>query len=158
MSRTPGPAPIVRLPGEAETMHVLADRATFLIRGADSHGALSLVEVVLAPGGAILPHSHPDTDEVVYALEGQCRVALDETCSALTPGACAFAPRQVVHAIRNDSDLPARLLLVSVPAAGVERMFVELAAGFAAGAGEAGLSQVIGRIAAHRGVGLDTLP
>jgi quercetin dioxygenase-like cupin family protein len=139
-------------------MHVLADRATFLIQGADSHGALSLVEVMLAPGGSILPHSHPDTDEVVYALEGRCRLALDETCTVLTPGTCAFAPRQVVHAVLNDSDLPARLLLVSVPAAGAERVFVELAAGFVAGAGDAVLSQVVGQIASYRGVGLDPLP
>lgn len=137
-------------------MHVLADRASFLIRGADSRGALSVVEVVLAPGGAILPHSHPDTDEVVYALDGRCLLTLAETCSVLTPGACAFAPRQVVHALRNDSDLPARLLLVSVPAAGAERVFVELAAGFAEGTGDAALTEVVGRIAAHRGV--DTLP
>jgi quercetin dioxygenase-like cupin family protein len=135
-------------------MHVLADRATFLIRGADSRGALSLVEVVLAPGGRILPHSHPDTDEVFYALEGRCLLHLADVATVLLPGACAFAPRQTVHALRNDSDVPARLLLVSVPAAGAERVFVELAASFAKGNGDAVLNEVIGRIADHRGVGL----
>ncbi len=139
-------------------MHVLADRATFLIRGADSCGALSLVEVVLAPGGAILPHTHSDTEEVIYALEGRCLLRLGETSTVLLPGACAFAPRQVLHALRNDSDLPARLLLVSAPAAGAERVFVELAAGFAEGTGNSAIGEVVGRIAAHRGVGLDTGP
>ncbi len=94
-------------------MHVLADRATFLIRGADSHGALSLVEVVLAPGGGILPHSHPDTDEVVYALEGQCRVALDETCSALTPG------RLRLRSPAGCSRYPKRFRPAGAPAAGL---------------------------------------
>jgi hypothetical protein len=54
------------------------------------------------------------------------------------PGGFFFGARHRRHAFRNVGDQPARVLILSAPSCGLDRMFVELEAATAAGMPEIG--------------------
>jgi quercetin dioxygenase-like cupin family protein len=136
-ARAPAPSHFVPADG-GETVHVLVDSATVKVGQRDTAGALSLVEVALAPGGHVPAHVHAHDDETLYVLEGALDVRVGDERQTLGAGGCAFAPRGTAHAFANRSFAPARLLLVSSPAAEPGRAFLELAAGFVASAAAGG--------------------
>jgi len=157
--QAPGSPPaVVRAAGDGEPMHVLAEVATFRVGASETGGALSLVELETSPGGGVAPHAHPDTDELLYVVEGCYVLRVGSLSATLDVGACAFVPRGAVHAFDNPGPSSARLLIVSVPASSPERLFVELAGAFAAAPASPSrspaLADAIARIAASRGVSM----
>jgi quercetin dioxygenase-like cupin family protein len=102
-------------------------RTTFLLRGEQSGGHVSLMENVVAahsPGPPL--HKH-DFDEAFYMLEGELIFQVEDELFTRHPGEVAFAPRNVPHALANHSDADARYLLVCTPP-GLERLFARHAA------------------------------
>jgi quercetin dioxygenase-like cupin family protein len=102
-------------------------RTTFLLRGEQSGGHVSLMENVVAahsPGPPL--HKH-DFDEAFYMLEGELIFQLEDELFTKRAGEFTFAPRNVPHALANHSDADARYLLVCTPA-GLERLFARAAA------------------------------
>jgi quercetin dioxygenase-like cupin family protein len=151
--------------GAGETVHVLIDSATVKVGVEDTAGAFSLVEVALSAGGGVPAHVHAGDDETIYVLEGTLDVRVGDDRLTLGAGGCAFAPRGTVHGFTNPDFGPARLLLISSPAIGSGRVFLELAAGFATsqghgpggappGPGADDLATAFRRIAASGGVAL----
>jgi quercetin dioxygenase-like cupin family protein len=102
-------------------------RTTFLLRGEQSGGHVSLMENVVAAQSAGPPLHKHDFDEAFYMLEGELIFQLEDELFTRGAGEIAFAPRNVPHALANHSDAEARYLLVCTPA-GLERMFVRMAA------------------------------
>ena len=78
---------------------------------------LSSCVVELAPGAVVRPaHSHPDSEELVYILEGEARVWIDGEVGALGKGAVVLFPKGLPHMLANASDrLPLRAVCVYAP-------------------------------------------
>lgn len=92
------------------------------LRGADSDGRLSVVEMVLDPGTGPPLHVHPTHDEGFYVLAGELTVQVGDEITSGGPGTWAFAPKDVPHTLANVGDHQTRVLCVFAPA-GFERRF-----------------------------------
>jgi quercetin dioxygenase-like cupin family protein len=100
------------------------ERVTFKQTGADTSGLFALVEVVGLPGSGPPPHIHHGVDEVYCLLEGELEI-LDGEHTFTAEAASVFRiPKGTLHAWRNVTTEPARMLLFIVPA-GFEGFFEE---------------------------------
>jgi mannose-6-phosphate isomerase-like protein (cupin superfamily) len=107
-----------RSPGESITVGQLSIR--YLIDGS-SKGGMGIFELIVPPNSHVPPpHSHPGSDECVYALEGTLRYSVDETVRELRPGDWMFTPRGSVHGFSNPSAISARALIVLTPDIGAQ--------------------------------------
>jgi len=98
-----------------------------LLRSEETGGYVSVTEVVVPAHNAGPPlHTH-DFDEAFYMLEGELIFQVEDTLVTKSAGELSFAPRNVPHALANQSDAPARYVLVCTPA-GFERHWARLAA------------------------------
>ncbi len=97
-----------------------------LLRGEETGGEVSLTEIVVPPRAGPPLHKH-DFDEAFYVLEGELIFQIDDALATKGAGELAFAARNVVHALANHSDAPARYVLVCTPA-GFERHWARIAA------------------------------
>jgi quercetin dioxygenase-like cupin family protein len=79
---------------------------------------LTVIEVVLTPGGGHDFHKHPDQEEVIYVIEGTIEQWLQKEKKDLVAGDSAFIPADAVHASFNVSNKPAKLLAILGPCVG----------------------------------------
>jgi quercetin dioxygenase-like cupin family protein len=133
-------------PGEGERVNLLALGVRFMIDGARTGGAFSLVEHPLPPRALGSPvHTHKNEDEYTYVLEGRVGLQLGDELIEAGPGDLVFKPRGVPHAFWNAGDEPARMLEIISPA-GFEDYFRELAPLLAAPErDEAAMGEVVAR-------------
>lgn len=87
------------------------DYATFLKTSEETGGALTLIEVEVAPGGGTPPHYHKTYDERFEVVEGALEVQVGKETHTLRPGQKAVAPRNTLHRFRNLTDVPATFLV-----------------------------------------------
>jgi mannose-6-phosphate isomerase-like protein (cupin superfamily) len=99
----------------------------YLIDGADSDGAIAVVEHQLAPHVLAAPvHRHSREDEYSLVLAGQLGVFEDGDEVVAGPGDLVFKPRGRWHTFWNAGDEPLRVLELIVPG-GLEQLFRRLA-------------------------------
>jgi quercetin dioxygenase-like cupin family protein len=144
-------------PDEGAVVHLLALGVRFMIDGAATGGAFSLVEHPLPPRALGAPvHTHRNEDEYSYVLEGRVGVQLGEDVLEAGPGELVFKPRGLAHTFWNAGDEPARLLELISPA-GFENYFRELAPLLAASErDEAAIGEVVARYQLE--INFDTIP
>jgi mannose-6-phosphate isomerase-like protein (cupin superfamily) len=94
----------------------------FKVEGERTHGAVSIVEHPIAPGGFAVPHTHTNEDEISYVLEGTLGAEIDGEELSVEVGEYLFKPRGLKHAFWNPSSEPARIIEIIAPA-GPERLF-----------------------------------
>ncbi len=102
------------------------------------------------PGYGVPPHVHAADDEMFYIVEGELTLTgAPEGEVKARPGSFVQLPRGVPHGFRNDTELPARMLVVVSPGVQALEMFRHFDR-----AGRAGrlTPQEIGQIAAQYGV------
>jgi quercetin dioxygenase-like cupin family protein len=97
-------------------------RSKVLLRSEQSNGHVAIVEGAAPPHWEGPPLHHHDFDEGFYVLEGELTFEVNGERRTARPGDFAFAPRGSHHALANQSDAPARYVLVITPA-GFERYF-----------------------------------
>lgn len=102
-------------------------RANVLLHGGDTGGHMSLTEIMVPPRSAGPPLHKHDFDEAFYVLEGQLVFQLEDALVTKGAGDVFFAPRNVGHALANQTEAPARYVLVCTPA-GFERHWARIAA------------------------------
>ena len=95
----------------------------FKIDGADSGGALSIVEHPFAVGALVPAHVHTREDEYSIVLEGEIGFRSNDREVVLGAGGYIIKPRGEVHAMWNAGSTPARMIEVITPA-GFEDFFV----------------------------------
>jgi quercetin dioxygenase-like cupin family protein len=106
---------------------ILDGFVVFKLLGADTGGALAVVEHVLAPGMLAAPvHTHRNEDEYSYVLEGEMAALIGEQVIHAPAGTLVCKPRNIRHTFWNQGSTPARILEIISPA-GFERYFDELA-------------------------------
>jgi mannose-6-phosphate isomerase-like protein (cupin superfamily) len=75
-------------------------------------GAGASVARMTVHGGVTSPlHRHLDCSETIVLLEGRATCRIGGREHALAPGDAAFVPPGTAHAVRNDGDTPAVLLI-----------------------------------------------
>jgi quercetin dioxygenase-like cupin family protein len=94
----------------------------FKIDGADSGGALAIVEHPFEVGGLVPPHVHHREDEFSIVLEGEIGFRSEDKEIVLGPGGYIVKPRGQVHAMWNAGPTPARMIEIISPA-GFEELF-----------------------------------
>jgi quercetin dioxygenase-like cupin family protein len=121
------PRGLVVGPGQGDTIRSpLAGEVTFMARGEQTNGALTVLDVVVPPGQGPPLHLHAREDETIWVLEGDLRFKLDGVVRSTPPGSFVFIPHGVAHCFQNVGEKPARLVATITPA-GLERFFERLA-------------------------------
>ena len=91
--------PVIRAAGEGEQRWFYGGGTmTWKVTEEQSGGALFLFEDEMTQGKMTPWHCHPDSDELVYLIEGEVLVNIDGDERRLTTGATWFTPRGVSHA------------------------------------------------------------
>ena len=80
----------------------------------ETDGAFLLFEMELEQGKLTPLHTHPDSDETMYVLDGEILVHVDGTEHRVAEGGLAMAPRGVPHAFLVVSP-SARVLCLHTP-------------------------------------------
>jgi len=94
----------------------------FKIDGADTGGALSVVEHPFDVGALVRPHVHTREDEISIVLEGEIGFRSEDQEVVLGVGGYIVKPRNQVHAMWNAGSTPARMIEIISPA-GFEGFF-----------------------------------
>ncbi|MET1071706.1 MAG: cupin domain-containing protein [Umezawaea sp.] len=116
------------LPGTAE----LSERArwhlggllTIKVAGADSDGAIAVVEERALRGYATPPHVHGREDETLYVIDGEVEYVVDGEPGVVTSGEGVFLPRGLAHHFRVVS-ADAHFLVIITPG-GFEEFFQQV--------------------------------
>lgn len=105
-----------------------------------TEGSVSVLELVLEPGGGASSHRHSREHEILVVSEGSLRVEEEAGSTVLKPGDLVLIPRGTRHGFANAAEGVMRALVVAVPG-GLEQFFRDLDAGVNAGkaAARAGL-------------------
>src|SRR5947209_2808849 len=130
--------PTIRKPAEGRTIAVVGDVYRFLAVGEETDGKYALWEALVLPGGGPPPHVHSREEEGFYVLEGEITIHIGDQRLVVGPGMFANVPVGTPHSFKNESGLPARML-ISVAPAGLEKMFFEVGRPLAEGAQTASL-------------------
>ncbi|MFN3554750.1 MAG: cupin domain-containing protein [Bacteroidales bacterium] len=72
------------------------------------------VHITLQPGQALKPHITP-VDVFFYILEGTPEVLVGEEKVQVECDSLVESPKDIVHCLYNNSDKPARILVVKAP-------------------------------------------
>jgi len=104
----------------------------FMIWGAETGGAFSLVEHPIPPKTLAAPyHRHAREDEYSYVLEGRMGALLGDDVVYAEAGDLVYKPRNQWHTFWNAGDSPCRVLeIIAQP--GFEHFFNELGDAMAA--------------------------
>ena len=145
---TAAPPLTVVAPGEGRTGDLGTIGVAFKLWGADTGGAVSIVEHPFPIGALVPAHRHTREDEYSIVTEGEIGFRSGDREVVLGPGGYITKPRGEMHAMWNAGSSPARMIEVISPA-GFEGFFRDLSNLLAAGppAGEA-----VAEIAAEYGL------
>lgn len=120
--------PVVMAAGEGETLQGPAGGPlTFKLRAAQSNGALTVFENVIAPGDGPPLHVHESEGESWQVLQGELRFRLGESIQRAPAGTFVYVPPGTPHCFQNVGAEPARILVMFSPA-GMESFFERFAA------------------------------
>ena len=136
MLSSPPPLTVLQ-PGEGATGELGSIGVQFKLWGADTHGAVSVVEHPFPVGALVPPHLHTREDEYSIVTQGQIGFRSGDREVVLGPGGYITKPRDEMHTMWNAGDVPARMIEIISPA-GFEKFFHELSEMVGAGRPEPG--------------------
>ena len=114
-------------PGEGRSVRLGAGFGVdFKFTGADTDGAVAVVEHPFTPGAWVPPHIHTREDEYSIVIEGEIGFRSGSQEVTLGPGGYITKPRNELHAMWNAGPAPARMIEIISPA-GFELYFEEAA-------------------------------
>ena len=116
------PTPLAPKVGQSFVM--VNDLYTFRATSAETNGSYMLIDAVIPPGGGPPPHIHTRETEIFVVIEGQVTCTESNATSTLGPGETITLLPHKPHTFRNNTDKPARMLVICLPAA-IEKMFAE---------------------------------
>lgn len=110
------------------------ERFTFLERAEDNGGKFSLFDVFVPPNLGPPQHFHTREHEWFYVAEGNVFLQVGDELTIGEPGTLVYGPATIVHAFKNKTSEPARMLLYydPVPAGdpvsvgSIERFFIDV--------------------------------
>lgn len=114
--------PVITTQNTGENLWFGGGLVTFKVTSEQSGGGLCLIEHAASRGKRTPLHLHPDHDEAVYVLEGELLLHIDGVEHTAGPGAVAWIPRGVPHALLVTSEL-ARSVVAVTPGEAMEAFF-----------------------------------
>lgn len=116
MTTTPtAPGPIVRADADGVRRWFFGGGVhTWKVRAEETNGAFLLFEARMVQGKVTPLHTHPDSDETMYVLDGEILMHMDGHEHRVAAGGIAVAPRGLPHAFMVVSE-SARLLCLHTP-------------------------------------------
>ncbi|GLW59599.1 cupin domain-containing protein [Kitasatospora phosalacinea] len=126
MTEPSAPSLTVVRPGEGGEGDLGSIGVAFKLWGADTNGAVSVVEHPFPVGALVPPHLHTREDEYSIVTEGEIGFRSGDREVVLGAGGYITKPRGELHAMWNAGPVPARMIEVISPA-GFEHFFRELA-------------------------------
>lgn len=113
--------------GEGRIVTARGSVMAFKAVAAQTDGDFSLMERTVPPRGRRpLPHRHPNCSEAFWVLDGAITFVFDGVGQRGGPGDFLLVPRGASHTFGNDTDEPARLLVLHAPA--MDAYFTDLEA------------------------------
>ena len=114
---------VVRGAGEGERRWFFGGGLhTWKVTADETEGRVGIFEDVLERGKTTPLHTHPDSDEIVYVLEGEIVVHNDGNPCTVCQGGVVITPRGVPHALVVTSER-ARILAITTPATNMEAFY-----------------------------------
>src|ERR1700733_6289281 len=103
--------PTICKPGKGRTIAVVGDVYRFLATGDDTNGKYALWEAIVLPSGGPPPHTHSRGEEGFYIPEGGAASQVGDQRLIATAGMFVNMPVGTLHAFRNETGKPARMLI-----------------------------------------------
>ena len=100
---------------------LVGDTYTILVRGEDTDGKYTLIDMHVPPNGGPPPHRH-DFEEMFTVLEGEVQATFRGETVVLRAGDTINVPANAPHSFTNAGTAPARLLCLCAPS-GQEEFF-----------------------------------
>jgi mannose-6-phosphate isomerase-like protein (cupin superfamily) len=125
MTQTTPVRPYVRRDGEGEALWFLGSLVTVKATGAETRGALTVVEFVNPPGFAPPLHRHLKEDELFFILSGAAAFRCDGEVFSAAPGDFVLLPARLPHTFIVGADEPLRTLQITTPS-GFEQFAAEV--------------------------------
>ncbi len=100
---------------------LVGDTYTILVRGEDTAGKYTLIDMHVPPKGGPPPHRH-DFEEMFTVLDGEVSATFRDQTLLLRAGETINVPANAPHSFTNAGSAPARLLCLCAPA-GQEEFF-----------------------------------
>jgi mannose-6-phosphate isomerase-like protein (cupin superfamily) len=100
---------------------LVGDTYTILVRGEDTDGKYTLIDMHVPPNGGPPPHRH-DFEEMFTVLEGEVSATFRGETVVLKAGETVNVPANAPHSFTNAGTVPARLLCLCAPS-GQEEFF-----------------------------------
>src|SRR6202167_2101476 len=101
---------------------LVGDTYTILVRGEDTAGKYTLIDMHVPPGGGPPPHRH-DFEEMFTVLDGEVQVTFRGETLTARAGQTINVPANAPHAFTNATGGPSRLLCLCARA-GQEEVFI----------------------------------
>ncbi len=108
MAAVPAPPLTVVRPGEGTEGFLGSIGVCFKLWGADTGGAVSVVEHPFPVGALVPPHLHTREDEYSIVTEGEIGFRSGDREAVLGPGGYITKPRGELHTMWNAGPVPAR--------------------------------------------------
>jgi quercetin dioxygenase-like cupin family protein len=112
--------------GEGDAFSVVGDVYRILASSAQTGGVYTLVENRVSPNNGPPPHIHSRENESFFVLEGELEFQVGDEKITARPGTFIQGPRGIAHSFRNNTQVPARVLVFVTPA-GFENFVKEFA-------------------------------
>ena len=100
---------------------LVGDTYTILVRGEDTAGKYTLIDMHVPPNGGPPPHRH-DFEEMFTVLDGEVEATFRGETVVLRAGETINVPANAPHSFTNAGNSPARLLCLCAPS-GQEEFF-----------------------------------
>ena len=111
---------------QCEVAVFLGTSNRILVRGDQTGGSLSAVEITVSPGAGAPLHTNTREALTWYVVDGKLTLQRDDGPAEVGAGDLIFLPKGDTHAFMNQAERPATALLVCTPG-GFEGFLVELA-------------------------------
>ena len=113
-------------PEEGEALWIGGEHLTIKVRGADTAGAVALLEDTVEPGYGPPPNIHLHENEAFYVISGEFTFTVGDDTITAPAGTVAIVPKGQLHTFQNVGTEPGKLLAVVWPAMAFEAFVSEV--------------------------------
>ena len=146
-------------PGKGDAFSAVGDVYRNLALGRQTGGVYTLHEIRVSPNNGPPPHIHSREDESFFVVEGEIDFQVGDEKITAQPGTFIQGPRGIAHSFKNNTQLPARMLVFITPAGeNFVNEFAQPVASFDSPAIPASKDEIDKLLAAAPKYGLQILP
>ena len=82
---------------------------------------LSVCVIRVLPGEAVRPaHSHPNSEELIYIINGNGKVMIENEVGEVTAGSAILFEQGKVHMLKNTGDIEMKVICFFAPATNID--------------------------------------